>query len=450
MYDFTKRTVYDKVEAAVFTVCKEAIDDGNVEFLQRGLPILGIAEELDDKLDEDGEVVATTIATSAFNDADELAYAPKVLHLNKKLLDELTDDDIVNVIKKALHDTEEYITEANMVDLPLYLLDKEGLALDPTLIESKPFTEEEEEAVKTGSSTSIDLEALQEAIKSVLESLEEDVEEDKETTKASVDKYKMATVDPKTKTIVSKSNARYKSATIKDHEYESRIEQVMEIQDILDTAIESSGMSKTSSENPDKRINIRNIAIGHHKRFFSNKMVHGKRLKVVLVLDRSGSMSGAPARDSAILMTAFNNLTHKYKELTCTVIFSDDAEYDKMHFPIGEVNSRELLSFTNTHGAEGIAENMDKELTLLEDADVVFVYTDGDICSGNVDKPAYTAKGIELTGLYTAGSRSSTTKKLTNEDYELHYNKNKSWFHNVIVSSTATDLAEHMVDYMIN
>ena len=91
---------------------------------------------------------------------------------------------------------------------------------------------------------------------------------------------------------------------------------------------------------------------------------------------------------------------------------------------------------------------MDKELERLEKADCVFVYSDGDICSGSVDKPSYTAKGIELTGLYTA-TTSGTDGKLSLDDYNRHYNKNKSWFHNVIVSTKATDLAEHMVDYMI-
>ena len=92
---------------------------------------------------------------------------------------------------------------------------------------------------------------------------------------------------------------------------------------------------------------------------------------------------------------------------------------------------------------------MDKELPMLEEADVVFVYTDGDICSRLVDKPSYTARGIELTGLYTA-SGSGKSKKLSLEDYERHYNKNSAWFHNVIVSGSATDLAEHMTSYMTN
>jgi len=157
-------------------------------------------------------------------------------------------------------------------------------------------------------------------------------------------------------------------------------------------------------------------------------------------------MTGPPARDSAILITALNNLAHTYRELTCTIMFSDDSEYAMMNFPVGTMNDRELLSFTGTHGAEGIAENMRKEIERLERADCVFVYTDGNIVSGAVDKPDFTARGIELTGLYTATSKDG---KLSIEDYKRHYNKNKTWFHNVIVSTKATDLAEHMTSYMI-
>ena len=90
---------------------------------------------------------------------------------------------------------------------------------------------------------------------------------------------------------------------------------------------------------------------------------------------------------------------------------------------------------------------MGKELDRLERADVVFVYTDGDIVSGAVDKPAYTAKGIELIGLYTANGTHGS-KKLSNEDYKRHYNKNKTWFHRVEVSTSSTNLAEAMVEYM--
>jgi hypothetical protein len=451
MFNFMERTMYDRIEGAVLEVCRDAIEEGNVPFLQRGLPTIAIAEQLDDVRDEDAEVVATQVAISAFDSSDPLMYTPKAIHLNEEILNELSDEDIRNVIKRALRYDAEYVDTKDMHDTELTLFDKDGDELElPVTITALEWTTEdleEEDGTSGSSTTTIDLEALSEMMKKISEEVEAEVEAEEEETKAKVDKYKMSLKDPKTSTIVSKSNERYKASSLSDKEYESRLEKVAEVQDILDSAIESSGMSKIPSDTPDKRLAIRNVVIGHHKEYLSNKMMYGKKLDIVVVLDRSGSMGGAPARDSAILITALNNLCHLYPELTCTVLFSDADEYDMMNFPTGDINSKELLEFTQTHGAEGIAENMDKELPRLEKADCVFVYSDGNICSSIIDKSRYTALGIELTGLYTAIGTDGG--KLTLEDYRRHYNKNSSWFHNVIISTKPTDLAEHMVDYMV-
>jgi len=451
---FNERTVYDLVEDSILSVIKEAIVDRNTDFLARGLPIIAVAEELDPIFDEEEDEAAEDpydcLAIASFDDSDPLMFLPKVLHLNAELVEQLSEDDLNNLIKRMLMYDERYIEPKHMVTEELSLVNKDGDPMDDLVVSREGYeVAEDEDEDKTASSKVIDFSAIEAAVKAIMSSLEAEEEAEERETTARVDKYKLSEKDTKIKTIVSKENKRYSSGSgITDKEYEKLLDEVAEVQDILDSAIESSGMSKVPSDTPDKRLNIRNVVIGHHKEYFSHKMMYGKTLDVVMVLDRSGSMSGAPARDSAILITALNNLTHLYKELTCTILFSDDSEYDMMNFPVGDINSRELLNFTKTHGAEGIAENMDKELERLEKADVVFVYTDGDICSGAVDKPSYTAKGIELTGLYTATSGHSS-KKLDNEDYKRHYNKNKSWFHNVIVSTKATDLAEHMVDYMV-
>ena len=89
---------------------------------------------------------------------------------------------------------------------------------------------------------------------------------------------------------------------------------------------------------------------------------------------------------------------------------------------------------------------MGKELDRLERADVVFVYTDGDIVSGHVEKPKYTALGIELVGLYTTSG--DKDGKLSNTEYQRHYTKNRAWFHRLELSTSSTNLAEAMVEYM--
>jgi len=445
---FTERNVYDRVEDSVMTIVKEAIEDGNVNMLSRGLPILVIAEDLpstyDGEEDEDGDKY-NTLAIASYGDSDPLMFTPKILQLNEKLVDQLSDEDLVTAINHALKPSEEYVTSTSMGAEELHLLDKDGDAMDPLVITAQPITIEEDED-KTASSTTIDLSAISEAIKKLVAGMVTKEEEDEAELTAKIDKYVLDEKVSKVKTIVSKENTRYKGTDLTDDQYEKMLDEVAEVQDILDTAIESSGMSKVVSDTPDKRLNIRNVVIGHHKEYFSHKMMCGKEIDIVVALDRSGSMGGKPARDSTIIISALNNLAHKYKELTCTILFSDDDAYDMMNFPVGEMNSRELMSFTQTHGAEGLAENMDKELDRLEKADVVFIYTDGDICSGAVDKPKFTALGIELVGLYTASG--DKDGKLSDGDYKRHYMKNKSWMHRVEVSTSSTNLAEAMVEYM--
>ena len=448
---FNERTVYDVVEDSIMSVIKEAITDGNVSFLARGLPVIAVAEELAVTVDDEDEDADEyeTLAISSFDDTDPLMYLPKVLHLNAELVKKLDEDDLENLMKRMLLYDETYVDKKDMGTEELALLDKDGDPLDKLVISKESYEVTEDEEEKMASSKLIDFSAIEAAVKAIIDELAEDVEEEKKELTTKIDRYKLSEKDAKIKTIVAKGNRRYHGTPINKPDYEEMIEEVADVQDILDTAIESSGMSKVASDTPDKRLNIRNVVIGHHKEYFSHKMMYGKKLDIVVALDRSGSMGGKPARDSAILISALNNLAHKYKELTCTVLFSDDSEYALMDFPVGEPNSRELLEFTNVHGAEGLAENMDKELERLEKADVVFVYTDGDIVSGAVDKPSYTAKGIELIGLYTAHG-TGKTKKLSNEDYHRHYNKNKAWFHRVEVSTSPTNLAEAMVDYMVN
>ena len=229
----------------------------------------------------------------------------------------------------------------------LHLLDKDGDAMDPLVVTTQPITiEDEEDEDKTASSTTIDLSAISEAIKKLVAGMVTKEEEDEAALTAKIDKYVLDEKISKIKTVVSKENTRYKGRDLTDDQYENMLDEVAEVQDILDTAIESSGMSKVASDTPDKRLNIRNVVIGHHKEYFSHKMMYGKEIDIVVALDRSGSMDGKPARDSAIIISALNNLAHKYKELTCTILFSDDDSYDMMNFPVGEVNSRELMSFT--------------------------------------------------------------------------------------------------------
>jgi len=422
---FNQHTAYDKVQDTVFNICKEAMVEGNKAFMLRDLPIISIAE------DEEKSFTNVTL-----DDTDENDFQPRVVEINKALVEALNNESLDTLVKTALRFEDDYITEKTVSEKEdLYLIDKDNEALTHKVeinytTKPLPITDVTYDEIKT-----ISFEDLSDKLKKLVEEVEED------TSKKTISTYKIE-VKEKEATIVTKDNERYVDVPLTDKKYEDLIPKVEEIEEILDSAIDSSGMSKTASESAGKRLHIRNIIAEKPKEFYNNKMMYGKTLDIVVVLDRSGSMRGIPAINSAILITALNNLCLKYKELTSTVIFSDNYEYSKMDLPVGNRNSKQLLEFTETYDAEGLAENMDKEIDRIEEADVVFVYTDGNIVSGPVDKPRYTAKGIELTGLYTTG------RDLTNEDYEKHYNKNKSWFHNVIVSKTATDLSEHMCDYM--
>lgn len=217
--------------------------------------------------------------------------------------------------------------------------------------------------------------------------------------------------------------------------------QVTVVQDIIESAIETKGMTKRASLNPSKRMHLRNMILDKDECYLSNVESSGTDIDIVLILDRSGSMQHRPARDSNILCGALNELADG-TNFKVSLLYSDSKQSCLLDLPVG--HTEELLAMTSTYGAEGIAENLKEHEKRIEKASLVFVYTDGDICSDPVDKSYYTAKGIPLIALYT------TDDELTVTAVNKHYKTNKAWFHHVLVSNTVEQLAEKMVEYLQN
>jgi uncharacterized protein with von Willebrand factor type A (vWA) domain len=428
-----ERSVYDILDATIANIIREAVMTGNSNILDRRLPIISVSEDLEED----------TLVKASYDTTEKFMYQPTILQLNKNLISRVPEEDLTQVLKDTLYYDDTIVNEDNL-----------------TVGESKEFTltdintdEEievkvdfEEGAIEDYSEDDDDVLMSTEELEELADIAKEELEDTEDNVKKVIEKYNIVKVtkeETEEDKVVTGLLSRYYSQynPVED----SHKELSKEIVEIIEPSLKGKGRSKRSSYIPDKKLHTRNIVIGNDKEFIHNTMGEGKSTNIVVVLDRSGSMMGKPSTDSSIFINALNTLVNNYPNLKCSIIYSDEDDSAIVHLPISMDSEgiSKLIKTTTTHGAEGLAENMDRYVKRIKEAEYVFVYTDGDIVSAPLDKPKYTAWGIQLVGLYTANIDTSKP-----DEYNRHYDKNKTWFHRVIVSNTVTDLAEHVADYL--
>jgi hypothetical protein len=427
-----ERSIYDILEETLGTVIRDAVTTDTRHILDRRLPIISVSDNLeDDKLME-----------VAYDTTNKFMYEPTCIKINKELARQIQDDELTQVFKEVLHYEDAVIDENNLTidsadKFTLLNVEDTEPELDVTIDYVEGVIEDFEEDDENILVANGELEELAE----IIDAEEKAVEE--ELTKT-IDDYELVLVkkDDDAKSKVPEGVKRYH---LPDSVSETMVNTAEEVADIIEPSLRGKGLSRRSSYVPDKRLHTRNVMIDYDKEFIHKSVGEGKSNNIVIVLDRSGSMGGKPANDSSVFVEAINSLVHKYPKLKCSVVYSDDDDAAIVHLPVAKTSKgiSTLLEMNGTHCAEGLAENMDRYIKRIREAEYVFVYTDGDIVSAPVDKSKYTAWGVELIGLYTANVDMSKP-----EEYERHYDKNKTWFHKVIVSNKITDLAEHVAGYL--
>ncbi|MDO9179162.1 MAG: hypothetical protein Q7U16_12725 [Agitococcus sp.] len=156
------------------------------------------------------------------------------------------------------------------------------------------------------------------------------------------------------------------------------------------------------TEEPSARISARHLEL--ERPCYQRKVAVQTIIKrICLVVDCSGSMTGKPIYDAKMLTWALSYLASLGKIHGCLIlsaVVGDKAVSEVFDFPV----TREIVSRIHAFGdAEGLNAAILLNQAKLQQADMVFVKTDGEICDEPIDKREVQQRGITVCGLYSGG-----------------------------------------------
>lgn len=129
---------------------------------------------------------------------------------------------------------------------------------------------------------------------------------------------------------------------------------------------------------PTKRMSSKDIASDRDKCYIRKTGTKGKHIKMNLLIDMSGSMSGDPVKNAVRLVYLFNQLAKK-EYVTMSVLYSTTSSNFKITLPISDA---EVLSLCQVQSAEGLAKTIHAHADTIRGVNTICI-TDGDI----VDEP---------------------------------------------------------------
>ena len=153
---------------------------------------------------------------------------------------------------------------------------------------------------------------------------------------------------------------------------------------------------KISQSNATNRINVRNYTSMRFDKLYKKKMLETKgKKKINLMVDCSGSMSGTPisnARTFCFMMSEFARLNLLEGNLILSGVDGRRNETMTFKFPIEDETIEKIIANGDAEGLDGSFKLTQK---LIKDADLTFVFTDGNI----TDSPIK-SKVLNLIGIY--------------------------------------------------
>jgi hypothetical protein len=164
---------------------------------------------------------------------------------------------------------------------------------------------------------------------------------------------------------------------------------------------------KISQSNATNRINIRNYTAMRYDKLYKKKTLEtkGKR-KFNLMIDCSASMSGSPitnARTFCFIISEFARLNLLEGNLILSGVDGYRNETKTFKFPVDDETIGQIIANGEAEGLEGSSQLTKK---LLKDADLNFVFTDGNITDAPIK-----SKGLNLFGIYIGNPESCNLSK---------------------------------------
>ena len=184
-----------------------------------------------------------------------------------------------------------------------------------------------------------------------------------------------------------------------------------------------------ASQSPSKKLNIRAIAVGKTDKLYRKEQSTEAGNKVVnLIVDCSGSMHGSPIKDARTLVFLINSLALKNRvsgNLVLTGANGRTGQTMTFKLPVSEAIIGNIVA---DGSAENIKGTIEKIKPLMKKVDWNFVFTDGRITDGEIDKKVLNRQGVYTFGMYS-GKESNLEK----------------WFDKNIARETMKELMDELV-----
>lgn len=182
---------------------------------------------------------------------------------------------------------------------------------------------------------------------------------------------------------------------------------------------------------PTKRMSSKDIASDRDKCYIRKTGTKGKHIKMNLLIDMSGSMSGDPVKNAVRLVYLFNQLAKK-EYVTMSVLYSTTSTNFKITLPISDA---EVLSLCKVQSAEGLAKTIHAHADTIRGVNTICI-TDGDIVDEPIDKMFWAKHKSISTGVYVNPSI---------KDYREYSGKLNKWFNHSVVRKSLDELIEWLI-----
>lgn len=182
---------------------------------------------------------------------------------------------------------------------------------------------------------------------------------------------------------------------------------------------------------PTKRMSSKDIASDRDKCYIRKTGTKGKHIKMNLLIDMSGSMSGNPVKNAVRLVYLFNQLAKK-EYVTMSVLYSTTSSNFKITLPISDA---EVLSLCQVQSAEGLAKTIHAHADTIRGVNTICI-TDGDIVDEPIDKMFWAKHRSISTGVYVNPSV---------KDYREYSGKLNKWFNHSVVRKSLDELIEWLI-----
>ena len=211
-----------------------------------------------------------------------------------------------------------------------------------------------------------------------------------------------------------------------------KVELMREVNDI---AKELKGYEgKTKRYNPAKRLSSKDICNDVSDKIYIGKdPINGKYIDQSLVIDCSGSMSGAPIRDAIKMAFVFNKLA-QLGFLEGDIILTESSNNMKIKMP---AHDKIIEAIGGTGGGEGLTKTLDKYVKDLRGKNVL-VMTDGDLVEEPIPEKFWDKGRMTCVGMYI--NEAVAAEELPGYDKGM-----SRWFPRTIIRNSFSEAVQKMI-----